>query len=122
MNKSVMLVSSWDGKIPSEQVFNLSKTLEKADDDTLSALAMLPLKNPIIGLMLGLFLGPFGVDRFYKGDIGLGVAKLVFTLTIIGTIVSVIWAIVDLFLVYMGIKNDNFQKITQVLSMARNKI
>ena len=117
-----MLVSTWDGKIPSEQVFNLSKTLEKADDDTLSSLAMLPLKNPIIGLMLGLFLGPFGVDRFYKGDIGLGIAKLVFTLTILGAIVSIIWAVVDLFLVYMGIKNDNFQKITQVLSMSRNKI
>lgn len=121
MNRSVMLVSSWDGKIPSEQVFNLSKSLEKADDNTLSALAMLSLKNPIIGLMLGLFLGPFGVDRFYKGDIGLGVAKLIFTLTIIGAIVSIVWAIVDLFLVYMGIKNDNFQKITQVLSMANSK-
>ncbi|MFC3867385.1 NINE protein [Helicobacter equorum] len=28
-----------------------------------------PLKSYIVGLILGLFLGLFGVDRFYKGAI-----------------------------------------------------
>ena len=121
MNSPIMIVSSWDNKIPSEQVFNLQKTLESVDDSALSALSMIQLKDPIIGLLLGLFFGVFGVDRFYKGDIGLGIAICVLTLTLFGLVISAIWVIADLFLVYSGIKKDNLQKITQVLALAKKK-
>jgi hypothetical protein len=33
-------------------------------------------KNPALALILSLFLGQFGIDRFYLGHIGLGVGKL----------------------------------------------
>lgn len=121
MNNPIMIVSSWDNKIPSEQVFNLQKTLESVDDSALSALSMIHLKDPVIGLLLGLFFGVFGADRFYKGDIGLGIVKLVLTLTVFGIVISAIWVIADLFLVYSGIKRDNLQKITQVLALAKKK-
>ena len=76
-------------------------------------------------MILGLFLGAFGVDRFYKGDIGLGIAKL--ALFLVGCITVAIgiggllifavwiWAFVDLFLVWQGIKKDNLNKILLVL-------
>lgn len=121
MNNPIMIVSSWDNKIPSEQVFNLQKTLESVDDSALSALSMIQLKDPVIGLLLGLFFGVFGADRFYKGDIGLGIVKLILTLTVFGLVISAIWVIADLFLVYSGIKRDNLQKITQVLALAKKK-
>lgn len=124
MNNYFMILNAWQDKIPSESVFGLQKQLETqlkdADENALSQLSMIQLKDPIIGLVLGLFLGVFGADRFYKGDIGLGVAKLILTLTIFGIIISGIWAIVDLFLVWQGIKRDNFQKIMLNLSFIRS--
>lgn len=121
MNNAVFLASSWDDKIPSNQVFTLSKTLENIDESSIAALSALPLKSPILGLILGLFFGMLGVDRFYKGDIGLGVVKLILTLTVFGMFISAIWVVLDWFLVYFGIKKDNFVKITQVLALANKK-
>lgn len=124
MNNYFMILNAWQDKIPSESVFGLQKQLETqlkdADENALSQLSMIQLKDPIIGLVLGLFLGVFGADRFYKGDIGLGVAKLILTITFFGIIISGIWAIVDLFLVWQGIKRDNFQKIMLNLSFIRS--
>lgn len=64
--------------------------------------------------VLGLLLGSFGVDRFYKGDIGLGIAKLLLSLIIIGFI----WVIVDLFIVWKGIKKDNLKSYTRSFCFA----
>lgn len=71
---------------------------------------MIKLKSCVVGLLLGLFLGGLGADRFYKGDIGLGVVKLLFCWLTFG-----IWAIIDLFLVWKGIKRDNLEKILMAL-------
>ena len=49
-------------------------------------------KNPTIALIISLFFGYFGIDRFYIGNIGLGVLKLI---TLGGLM---IWGIIDLFL------------------------
>lgn len=53
--------------------------------------------------------GGLGVDRFYKGDIGLGIAKIC-TFCGFG-----IWWLVDLFLVPKGIKVDNLNKLNMML-------
>lgn len=69
-------------------------------------------KSPIIALLLGIFLGWAGMDRFYKGDMGLGILKL---LTFGG---AVIWWICDLFIVPSQIKQGNysyFDKLQKIL-------
>ncbi|SFJ88635.1 TM2 domain-containing protein [Pseudovibrio ascidiaceicola] len=60
-------------------------------------------KNPVVALVLGLFLGSFGIDRFYTGQIGLGILKLI-TLGALG-----IWTLIDWFLIMGAARNKNIQ-------------
>ena len=103
---------SLQGKIGANELIATQGRLDKIPDDKITSLALVELKNPIIGLVLGLFFGGFGVDRFYKGDIGLGILKFLSIFIVIGWI----WIVVDWFLVYKGIQRDNFMKLNMVLS------
>ena len=58
-------------------------------------------KSPTTALILSIFLGGLGIDRFYIGDIGLGVGKLL-TLGGLG-----IWALVDWFLIMRATRRRN---------------
>lgn len=60
----------------------------------------IPTKSQSTTFLLSYFLGHFGVDRFYLGSTGLGIAKLV-TLGGCG-----VWQIVDVILAGMGLMKD----------------
>lgn len=132
MNNAYML---FQGKVSDTHLMVIKSELDKAEaagkrpDLTLTA-AMLK-SRPMVGLVLGFLLGWLGVDRFYKGDVGLGMLKIILCIApmffavqagqrgdedllamamMIG-FASLIWCIADLFLVYTGIKKDNFNKI-----------
>ena len=126
-------------KLPSTGEVVLRNKLDGVSDETLNktsaSIPMLNLKSPGAGLVLGLLFGGLGVDRFYKGDIGLGFMKLLllfilgfilnlaqtqpsdttYTMLVLFTVVAVIWMFVDLFLVFSGIKKDNLNKILMIL-------
>ena len=48
------------------------------------------------------FFGIFGVHRFMVGKIGTGILMLLLTVTVIGSIISFIWSIIDFILILMG--------------------
>ena len=52
-------------------------------------------RNKIVAALLAFFLGVFGVHRFYLGRIGSGIAMLLLTCTVIGLLVTGVWAFVD---------------------------
>lgn len=114
-NSFAILMMGWQDKIPQDCVPALQDQLGKVPEDKIPVLSAVQLKNPIVGLLLGLFLGVFGIDRFYRGDIGLGITKLILTLTYFGVVITFVWSIVDLFLVWKGIKEDNWTKIQNVI-------
>lgn len=68
-------------------------------------------RNRTTALLLSLFLGTLGVDRFYLGQTGLGVAKL---LTFGG---CGFWAIVDWFLIMGAADDQNTKKLHQLKAM-----
>jgi len=66
-------------------------------------------KDTTIALVLSIFLGEFGVDRFYLGQIGLGFAKLFLVwLTLF------IWWFIDLFLIIEATRKTNLEIAQQV--------
>ena len=63
------------------------------------------LKNPSIDFLFGFFLWGFGVDRFWLGDTGLGVVKII---TCAG---AGIWGIIDWFTAMTRAKKYNYNKL-----------
>ncbi|MCL2260614.1 MAG: TM2 domain-containing protein [Fibromonadales bacterium] len=66
-------------------------------------------KNGLTLLLLAGFLGGFGADRFYNGQTGLGIAKL---LTAGG---CGIWALIDFIMIVLGSYKDKDGNIVQVI-------
>lgn len=133
------ILMSLAGKLPSTGEIVLRNKLDGVSDETLNKISasipMLNLKSPGAGLVLGLLFGGLGVDRFYKGDIGLGFLKLLlsiisgfllnlaqtqprdttYTMLCLFVVVVTIWMFADLFSVFGGIKKDNLNKILMIL-------
>lgn len=124
MNKNLFLMLL-GGKISTEQKLMINDKLDNIDEKKFNNLSLIPFKNPLIAVVLGIVFGIFGVDRFYQGNIKLGVLKLVIWLVGMLTIllfigILILWALyiyvlVDLFFVYKAVQNDNYQKILKAI-------
>ncbi len=66
-------------------------------------------KDPSTSLIVSIFAGYLGVDRFIIGDTGLGIGKLL-TCGGLG-----IWTIVDWFMIQGATRDKNMQKIQNYL-------
>lgn len=87
----------------------LRQRMEEADDSKWPLLELVDLKSPYTALMLSIFGGPIGVDRFYIGQNLLGVLK---TLTCGGLI---IWAFIDQFLIRKTTRERNTRVLLNTL-------
>ena len=92
-------------KFPEFAVMQIREKLEKADDSKERMLIATPWKSPMTCFLLAFFLGGFGADRFYLGETGLGILKL---LTCGG---ACIWALIDLFTAFGRAKNFNLRRL-----------
>ncbi|EAK1305509.1 hypothetical protein F7N77_02790 [Campylobacter coli] len=139
MNRFQTFSLAMEGKVNIELLAAYKDKIETLSDEALFRFWYLELKNPIIGLILGVvpafILSGLTFDRFYKGDMGLGFAKMaMWAFIFIGLLIAgffdsssmlvvwifnivalFIWNILDFFLVWQGIKNDNLAKIIQFL-------
>lgn len=93
-----------------QQCADLRNRMLQLPEGSNAAFLSSDLKDPTTALLISLFAGGFGVDRFYIGDVGLGVGKL---LTGGG---CGIWAIIDLFLIMDATREKNYQSMLLALS------
>lgn len=94
---------------PSEKIIYLKDKLKNIDDDKYALLSTIELKDPTTLLLVSLFLGTLGVDRFMLGDTGMGVLKL-----LTGGCCGLL-TIVDWFSIQKKTKEDNFNRIMSLL-------
>ncbi|MCY3806612.1 MAG: TM2 domain-containing protein [bacterium] len=104
-----MMLISIQNKFPHGSLLGLSDQLS---EDQVRHAVSIDYREPIVALVLGLLFGPLGVDRFYNGDVGLGLGKL-FTFGGFG-----IWAVVDLFLIMNAVRRKNLQKLHTAIGIA----
>lgn len=95
--------------LPEQKMPYVREKLLEMDESKWSALSMIQFKKPTTALILSLFLGLYGIDRFYLGQTGMGVGKL---LTCGGLFV---WVFIDLFLITGATKDVNYNKLQAYL-------
>ncbi|HEX9981421.1 MAG TPA: TM2 domain-containing protein [Flavobacterium sp.] len=83
--------------------------LLQLDENRWASIQMLQLKDPTTSLIISILIGGLGIDRFYIGDTGLGIGKLL-TCGGLG-----IWTIIDWFLIMGATREKNMEMLQQVL-------
>ncbi|HEX8573757.1 MAG TPA: TM2 domain-containing protein [Allosphingosinicella sp.] len=53
-------------------------------------------RNKYVAAVIAFLVGPLGIHRFYLGRVGSGIAMLLLSCTIVGLLVSVPWALIDM--------------------------
>ncbi len=87
----------------------IRQKLENASDDSLLTLQATELKDPTVMLLVSIFLGTLGVDRFMIGDIGIGILKL-----LTGGLCGIL-TIIDWFTISRKTKQLNLSKISMIM-------
>ena len=95
--------------LPSYAMRNAQEQIERSNiSEQQLAYATIEMKDPTIAIILSVLVGEFGIDRFYIGDVGLGVSKLL-TCGGLG-----IWWLIDLFLIMDKTREKNYQMLMQM--------
>ncbi|MBQ8546660.1 MAG: TM2 domain-containing protein [Clostridia bacterium] len=130
-NRVQVALEKYGKRIPADSVSSFKKHLKDADNDCMDEFMFLKTKSPITALLLSIFLGGIGVDRFYLGDKSIGVAKIVLPFVaslisfipvigwLIGGLASLgigIWKFVDIFLVFRDAKRYNYHTLSGYLT------
>ena len=87
----------------------IQSRLEQVTEDKMLLLNSVELKDPTMMLVISLFFGTLGIDRFLIGDIGMGVLKL---LTAGG---CGIIAIMDWFTIMKKTKDKNLETFVKLM-------
>jgi TM2 domain-containing membrane protein YozV len=64
-------------------------------------------KTALVAYLLWLFLGLLGAHNFYLKRTGAAVAQLLLSITVVGMIITVVWVLVDAFLIPGWVRTQN---------------
>ena len=97
-------------KVSYEQLHQIKCALEEKTQDVNLSYLTDELRSPTTTALLSAFLGGFGIDRFYIGDIGLGIGKL-----LLGWLTLGLWPLIDIFISHGKCTDKNFAQIMDVI-------
>jgi len=64
-------------------------------------------KSAVVAYILWFFLGWFGAHNFYLGRKGVGIAQVLLTISVIGWFITIVWVLVDAFLIPGWVRREN---------------
>ena len=94
---------------PESQIPFIRERLLAADENRANLLHSIQYKDPIRSLILSILTGNLGIDRFFIGDTGLGIAKLL-TCGGLG-----IWTIIDWFFIMNSTREKNLVRLMSII-------
>lgn len=94
---------------PAEKIMYLKEKLAAMDDSKAELLSTVELKDPNTMLLISIFIGSLGIDRFMLGDTGIGILKLL-TSGLCG-----ILTIIDWFTVSKKTRELNFSNVMRMI-------
>ena len=71
-------------------------------------------KSIVVAYLFWFFLGMFGAHRFYFGKTGSAIAQLILTITVIGSVVTFVWIIIDAFMIPDWLRSQNTMLAAQI--------
>ncbi len=87
----------------------IRQKMENASEETLLTLQATELKDPTTVLLVSIFLGGLGIDRFMIGDVGMGILKL-----LTGGLCGIL-TIIDWFTISRKAKQINLSKVSMIM-------
>ena len=123
------LIGRYHNALSSRWMDIFVKRIDTITSEGYARLMSIPLKKKVVAILLAIFFGALGVDRFYVNDVKLGIFKIVGTVgsslllfvPIPGTIASIenlIWKIADIFISYKQVYNINYERVMAVIGKA----
>ena len=134
------VLNNYKGRIPRHSEESVKSSLEVLPDECTSNLMHVSMKSRVAVLLFSIFFGGLSVDRFYLGDNILGIAKLSFSLLIVGlrlmiffivnptmeivaiitnilNVVLMIWCLADIYYTYQAAKVYNLSRLSYAISL-----
>ena len=108
-DKIDMYVMTNQKYLPAEKIVFIKQKLMEADESKFQLASAVEFKDPPTILLVSIFLGSLGIDRFMLGETGMGILKLL-TLGCCG-----ILTIIDWFSVQKKAKELNYNNLMLIL-------
>ena len=94
---------------PADKLPLIKEKLMSLSDERYMIVMGIELKDPTTMLLISVFLGTLGVDRFMMGDIGMGILKL-----LTGGLCGIL-TVIDWVTIMKKVKDRNYQQLMMAL-------
>ncbi|MDD4501684.1 MAG: TM2 domain-containing protein [Clostridia bacterium] len=94
---------------PSEKLYAVKERLDGMTDEQIQRLMYVQLKDPTTYLLISIFIGELGIDRFLLGDVGMGILKL-----LTAGLCGILW-IYDMVTIQDKVRNINFDELMRIM-------